>query len=88
VLCERHDGTREFDKRAIAHEFDDAASILDNQGFEHLLPTLAHCGDGPCLIGTNELAIADEIGNYDGCKMTLHILIIHVRQVSQAWWPT
>ena len=68
------DRAPKLDEGAIAHQLDEAAAMLVDQRLEDFLARCLECGQCPRLIGAQEAAVADDIGNKNGCKPALHLL--------------
>jgi hypothetical protein len=68
------DRARELDQGAVAHQFDQAAAVLVDQRVEDVLARGLECRKRPRFVGAQEAAVADHIGNKNGCKPALHLL--------------
>jgi hypothetical protein len=71
---DRTDRAPELDEGAVAHQLDEAAAMLVDQRLEDVLARGLEGGQRPRLIGTQEAAVANDIGDKNGCKPALHLL--------------
>ena len=62
----RVDNARELDEGAVAHELDDAALVLGDQGLDELSAVRLEAGEGAVLVPLHEPAVADHVGRQDG----------------------
>ena len=78
------DRAPKLDEGTIAHQLDEAAAMLVDQRLEDFLARCLECGQRPRLIGPQEAAVADDIGNKNGCKPALHLLSPGLVEFSRA----
>ncbi len=67
-------GTGELRWKAVAHEFDDAALVLGDLGFDQLFAVHPERIESARLIFTNKAAVADHIGGQNCGKSALDVL--------------
>ena len=63
---DRIDDAGEFDQRAVADQFDDAAAMLGNRRVEQRLAMPLQGGERPGLVTTHQAGVADDVGRKDG----------------------
>jgi hypothetical protein len=62
----------ELDQYPISHGFDQSTMVRANSWLEHFIQVGSEKRARTLLVDLAQAAIADDIGNQDGCEMTFH----------------
>ena len=76
------DHTAELDQYPIAHRFDQPTMVRSDPWLEYFLQVCLEVRPRAFFVDTAQTAIADDICNQDGCKVTLHVGVLLVDRFS------
>ena len=71
-------GAGEFHQHPIAHQLDDAPTMLRHQRLEDIFVPGLNRGQGADLVGSHHAAIADHVGGQNGGKTALGAFFGHL----------